>query len=174
MFERACLCHCAGAHAEPSRATLHIDDRMVTVFSRRRRSKTNDILSLHLLHNLLESERRDMVALVDDHMAILGDKVLHFLFPVQALNDCNIHPSSPVRLPATDLPNRFRWQIQEHYQPLMPLIEQLLPVNHNQRIDLAIRDQPGRNGGLSESRWSAKDSFVMLGDLGNGFQLERP
>lgn len=72
MFERACLCHCAGTHAEPSRATLHIDDRMVTVFSRRRRSKTNDVLSLRLLHNLLESERRDMVALVDDHLGIVS------------------------------------------------------------------------------------------------------
>src|ERR1035438_6998215 len=45
-----------------------------------RRSETNNVLSLHLLHNSFESERRDVVALVDDHLAILGDKVLHFLF----------------------------------------------------------------------------------------------
>jgi hypothetical protein len=56
----------------------------------------------------------------------------------------------------------------------VPLIEQLLPVNHNQRVDLTLRDQPGCNGSLPESRRRAKDSFVMLGDLGNGFQLERP
>jgi hypothetical protein len=115
-----------------------------------------------------------MVALVDDHLAILGDKVLYFIFPVEALNDRNIHMSSPVHPPATDLPKRFRWQIQEHRQPLMPLIEQLLAVNQNQRIDLAIRDQPGGNGSLSKSRWSAQDAFVVLDDLGDSFQLERP
>jgi hypothetical protein len=115
-----------------------------------------------------------MVALVDDHLTILGDKVLYFIFPVEALNDRNIHMSSPVHLPATDLPKRFRWQIQEHCQPLMPLIEQLLPVNQNQRIDLAIRDQPGGNGSLSESRWSAQKALVVLDDLENSLLLERP
>jgi len=114
MFERSCLGHRAGAHTEPSRAALHVDDRMVTVFSRRGRRETNDVLGLHLLHNLLEGKRRDMVALVDNHLTVLGDKILYLVFAVQALNDRNIHVSGPVHLPAADLPDRFLRQIQEH------------------------------------------------------------
>jgi hypothetical protein len=129
MFERGCLGHCGGTHAEASRAALHVDDRMVTVFSRRGRREADDVLGLHLLHHLLEGKRRDMVALVDDYLTALGDKVLDFVFPVQALDDRNIYTSRPVHLPAADLPNRLRGQIQERCQPLVPLIEQLLPVN---------------------------------------------
>src|SRR5215472_17494999 len=43
----------------------------------------------------------------------------------------------------------------------------------NQRVDLALRDQPCSNSGLSESRRCAKDPFVMLNRLRNGLQLER-
>jgi hypothetical protein len=51
----------------------------------------------------------------------------------------------------------------------VPLIEQLLPVNQDQRVDLTVRDQPGGNGSLPESRRCAQDSFVVLNDFGNGF-----
>ena len=81
---------------------------MVPIFPRGCCGETNDVLGLHLLHNLLEGEGRDMVALVDNHLAILDDKILYLFFAVEALNDCNIHASSPVHPPAADLANGFR------------------------------------------------------------------
>src|ERR1035437_107885 len=62
----------------------------------------------------------------------------------------------------------------EHPEALLPLIEQLLPVNHHQSVDLAFRDQPRRNGGFAERRRSAEDAFVVGGDLRDGVLLERP
>ena len=50
----------------------------------------------------------------------------------------------------------------------------VLPVNDNQSVDLAFRDQPRRNGGFPERRRSTQDTFVMGNDLRNGFLLERP
>jgi hypothetical protein len=65
--------------------------------------------------------------------------------------------------------NRLCWQIQEHGKPLLPLIEQLLPVNHNQGIDPSLRDQPRRNRCLAEGSRSTDDAFIMTGNIRDGF-----
>ena len=166
--------HRPGAHAEPHGATLHVDDRMVPVLPRRRGGQTDNILGLHLPHHLFERESGYVVAFVDDHLAVLSDEVLHFVFSIQALDDGDVYATCPVHFAAADMPDRFGRQIQEHPKALLPLIEQLLPVNHDQSVDLAFRDQPCRNGGLPERRRSAEDAFVVSGDLRDGFLLERP
>ena len=146
---------------------------MMAVFPSWRRRQTYNVLGLHLLHNLLECKRRNVVALIDNYLAIVGDKILHLFLAVQALDDCNVHTSSPIHLPAANLPDRLCGQIQKHCQPFMPLIEQPLSMNHNQRVDFARRNQPRGDSGLSEGRRRTKDSFVVLNSLGDGFQLER-
>jgi hypothetical protein len=72
------------------------------------------------------------------------------------------------------MPDRLRRQIEKHRQPLLPLIGQLLPVNHDQSVDLAFRDQPRCNSGFSERCRSAQDTFVVPDDLRDRFLLERP
>ena len=131
MLEWRGLGHRSGAHAESGRSALHIDDGMMTVFSGWRRRQPYNVLGLHLPHNLLECERRDVVALINNYLAVLDDKILHLFFAAQALDDRNVHASSPVQLPTANLPDCRRGQVQEHCQPLVPLIEQLLPMNHN-------------------------------------------
>src|ERR1035437_1097340 len=153
---------------------LRRHNRMVPVLPRWRGGKPNNILRLHLPHHLFESESGYMVAFIDDHLAVFGNEVLHFILSVQALNDGDVHTPRPVRFPTTDMPDRFWRQIQEHPKALLPLIEQLLPVNHNQSVDLAFRDQPRRNGGFPERRRSAEDTLVVGRDLRDGFLLERP
>jgi hypothetical protein len=54
MFERVHFRHCLGAHAEPDWATLHIDNRMVPILSRRGSGQANDVFCFHLLHHLLK------------------------------------------------------------------------------------------------------------------------
>jgi transposase InsO family protein len=54
------------------------------------------------------------------------------------------------------------------------LIQQLLPVNDNQGIDLTFRDQPSRNSGFPEGRRSAQDAFVVGSNSSDGFILEGP
>ena len=166
--------HRPGAHAEPYGATLHVNDRMVPVLPRRRGGQTDNILGLDLPHHLFERESGYVVAFIDDHLAVLSNEVLHFVFSVQALDDGDIHVTRPVHFAATDMSDRFGWQIQEHPKALLPLIEQLLTVNDYQSVDLAFRDQPRRNGGLSERCRRAEDTFVVCGDLRDRFLLERP
>jgi hypothetical protein len=72
---------------------------------------------------------------------------------------------------ATSMPDRFgrsRNILKRFFQ-----IEQLLPVNYNQDIDLAFRDQLRRDDGLPESSRSAEDTFIVAGDLRDGFLLKR-
>jgi hypothetical protein len=127
-----------------------------------------------LSHHLFERECGYVVTFIDDHVAVLSDEVLHFVFSVEALDDGDIHATRPVHFAAAYMPDRFRRQIQEHPKTLLPLIKQLLPVNHDQSVDLAFRDQPRCNGGLPERGWSAEDTFVVSGDLRDGFLLEGP
>ena len=68
------LGHRSGAHAEPGWSALHVDDWMMAIFSGWRRGQTYNVLGLHLLHNLLEGERRNVVALINNYLAVLGTK----------------------------------------------------------------------------------------------------
>jgi hypothetical protein len=115
-----------------------------------------------------------MVTFIDDHLAVLSNEVLHLVFSVEALDDGDVYATRPVHFATADMPDRLGRQIQEHPEALLPLIEQLLPVNDNQSVDLAFRDQPCSNGGLPERRRSAEDPFVVGGDLGDSFLLKRP
>ena len=54
MFKWSGLSHRPGAHTESTRSALHVDDRMVAVFPRGCCRQTNNVLSLHSLHNLLK------------------------------------------------------------------------------------------------------------------------
>ncbi len=69
------------------------------------------------------------MACINDHLAVLSNKVLHFVFSIQALDDGDVHTAGPFRFPATDMPDRFGLQLQEYLKALLLLIEQLLPVN---------------------------------------------
>ena len=114
------------------------------------------------------------MAFVYDHLAVLRNEVLHFVFSVQALNHGNVYTSCAVHFAAADMPDRLGRKIQEHPQTLLPLIEQLLPVNHNQSVDLSLRNQPRPNGCLAKSSRSAENAFVMPGDVLDSFLLEWP
>src|ERR1035438_1331110 len=115
-----------------------------------------------------------LFTIVDDHLTVLSHEVLHFVFPVQALDHGDVYASRSLHFAAADMPDRFGGQIQEPPKALLPLIEQLLTVNDDQRVDLAFRDQPRRNRGLPERRGSAQDTFVVGRNLRDGFLLERP
>jgi hypothetical protein len=50
----------------------------VALFSNWRRSEPDDEFRLDLLHDAFEAESGQMVALVGNHVSVLGDTVLHF------------------------------------------------------------------------------------------------
>ena len=61
-----------------NRAALHEDDGMVPVFPGDGRGQTNDVPRFRSPGDKLEACRRQMVAFIDDQMAVIGDEVRDF------------------------------------------------------------------------------------------------
>jgi hypothetical protein len=72
------------------------------------------------------------------------------------------------------MPYRRCWQIQEHCKSFPPLIEQLLPVDQYQSVDLAFCDKPCGYDRLPKRSRSRENAFIVEADLRNGFLLNRP
>jgi hypothetical protein len=73
------------------------------------------------------------MALVDDYMAVVSDGVVHIDLADQTLN------------------HRLR-NIEERRQTLDPLVQQLAPVNQNQSVAAARRDQAERSARKADLR----------------------
>jgi hypothetical protein len=111
--------------------------------------------------------------LINNHLAVLCYEVLHRFLSVQTLNNCNINAPRTVLLSAANVSDGFRRHAQEHPEAFLPLIEWLPPVNDNQGVDSAFRDEPRRYCRFSECRWSSEDALVMRGNFLGCFLLER-
>ena len=85
----------------------------MAVSSPRGRGQPGDIAGSHLAHDPLERHRRDVVALIDDHVAIGRHDVVHHVLADEALDHGNIQP--PVRFPlaGTDLADLLGFQVEE-------------------------------------------------------------
>src|ERR1039457_3815417 len=105
MLERGLLGGVPYTQAKANRPALHEDDRLMAVFSGWRRREADDVLGLDLLHDLITSECRDVMALVHDNLAVLGNEILDFALPLKALDHCHINHASTRGLTAPDLPD---------------------------------------------------------------------
>ena len=79
-----------------NRTALHEDDRMVAVLACDGCRQANDESGFGLACHLLETVRRQVMALVDDHMAVLGDAVIDYAFADETLNDADVNLSESV------------------------------------------------------------------------------
>ena len=74
-------------------------------------------------HDLFETEGGQVVALVGNHLPVLGNAVLHFTFTLQALKQSYVDQSSPLVLAANDLTDGFRRKIQKRRKASAPLFQ---------------------------------------------------
>jgi hypothetical protein len=81
------------AQVESDRSALHEDNRMMAVLASRRRGQANDKLRLDLPHHLFETEGGQVMALVGNHLPVLGNTVLYFTFTVKALKQGHVDQS---------------------------------------------------------------------------------
>ena len=95
----------------PNRTALHEDDRMVAVLACDGCRQANDKSGFGLAYHLLETVRRQVMALIDDHMAVLSDAVIHDAFSDETLNDADINLSSRAISSSADSSDRFRRDI---------------------------------------------------------------
>ncbi|HEY7188645.1 MAG TPA: hypothetical protein VH436_18945 [Vicinamibacterales bacterium] len=93
MLERPRRRLCARTHLMPNWAALHEDDRMVTVLACDGCRQADNKSSFSLACHLFATVRRQVVAFVDDHMAVLGDTVIDDTLADETLNDGDVNPS---------------------------------------------------------------------------------
>ena len=150
------------ARPEPHRTALHEHDRMVAVLARHGRRQPQHVLDLRPARDLLEADGGEMVALVDDEMAVVGDDVVHLVAAHEALNDGNVYDACGLAPAAADLPDGGGGQIQERPEPRDPLVHELAAVNQNEGVGSAGGQQRCRDDCLAERGSRRQHAGVML------------
>src|SRR5262245_61396965 len=102
MIEWALRSLILGVDGETDWAELHLGAGVVSVTPLRRRREVDEVASLGLGEYALEGHRWQVVALVDDDLAVLRDEVFDGALPDEALNHRNVEetPATPVAEPA--------------------------------------------------------------------------
>src|SRR4051812_1216581 len=113
-----------------------------------------------------------MVALVDDHVPIACDAVIHLSFADEALDHRHVESASGPTLPAAGHPDTLLLDSEEHRELRHPLIEQRLSVYQHERIAGALRDQVCAQDGLPDSRRRHEDTDIVLQNRARGLLLD--
>jgi hypothetical protein len=92
---------------------LHQNDRVVAVLARDRRGEAEHVACLRRLRDGLEAHRRDVMALVDHDLAVIGHQIIDNAFPVQALNHGDIQAAGRPPFAAANDPDRLRAKLQK-------------------------------------------------------------
>ena len=139
-----------GVHAMPDGAALHEQGRVLAILSRHRCRQPDDVPRLGSVGDLRETGRRDVVAFIHDHVAVVRDAVVHLPVPDQALNHGDVDPAPELLASAAQTTDLAFRNAEKLAQPVAPLLHELLAVNENQGVDAAVGDQPGGDDRLSE------------------------
>ena len=115
--------------AMPHRAALHEDDRMMAILPSDRCGQSRDELCFRTPDDLFKAVRRQMVALIDDHMTIVSDAIVNDTLADQTLDDRNIYPARRLAASTTDASDLTVIDIQKRRQAFHPLIQQLSPMD---------------------------------------------
>jgi len=106
-----------------------------------------------------------VVALVNDHLTILSNEVIHRFFAGQALDHGDIDLSRQLTLSTANLTDRFGIAAQKDADLRSPLLQQRLPVYQDYGVALALGDQIGAKDSIPETRWG-HDHTVVVFDYG--------
>ena len=105
--KRTCGRLCPGIDPMTNRPALHEDDRMVAVLARDGRGQARDESRLCPADDLLEALRGQVMAFVDDQMAIVSHQVTHHVLSHEALDDRDVQRSRRLLSPAADSADGF-------------------------------------------------------------------
>ena len=113
-----------------------------------------------------------MVALVDDHVAVARDDVVHAPLADEALEHRDVQPTRRLALACTDLADRFRIEAEEHPELGHPLVEQRLPMDQDEGAPPACRHEVGPDHRLADARWRDEDAGVVCQEGPGGLLLD--
>lgn len=103
MFEGPLFRLFSGIHPVPDRPAMHKNNGMMAILPCRGGRQAIHIFRMNALEDLLKAERRNMVALIDDHHSVTLDQILDFASNVQRLHDRHINHSARASLARSDL-----------------------------------------------------------------------
>ena len=150
-----------GIHAMSDGAALHEQGRVLAILSRHGCRQPGDVLRLGSVGDLRETGRRDVVAFVHHHVAVVRDAVVHLPVPDQALNHGDVDPALELLATAAQTTDLTFRNVEKLAQPVAPLLHELLAVNENQGVDAALGDQPGGDDRLSECGRRGQNAGVV-------------
>ena len=96
-----------------------------------RSRQTKHISGLGLPRDGFEAHGREVMAFVDDDMAVIGDDVGNDALPNQALHEGDIDDSGRLLLPAMDDSEATWRDVQKRLETRYPLIEKLPAMDEN-------------------------------------------
>jgi hypothetical protein len=99
------------------------DDRLLPVAADRCRRQAQHVFRLGPLENRVERDRADVVALVDDHLAVVFYQRVHLALPGHRLHHGNVDLASRFGLAAADGADHALGVLQKGLQALLPLLE---------------------------------------------------
>ena len=124
------------------RTALHEQDRVVSVAAVRRRAQPDDVAGGSRAHHPLKRKRWDVMALVDQHVAVLPDAVIDLAAAHQALDHRDVESSVESRTSAAERADLRRVESEEACELRDPLIYQRLAMDEHQRTAGASGDEP--------------------------------
>jgi hypothetical protein len=131
----------ARVHDVTDGPALHVDDRLVAVTAVRRRRQPGHVPGLHCGEHTLERERREMMALVDDHVTVGGDDVVHVTVTHQTLHRRDAENARRPALSPADATDGLRIDSEEQRELGHPLLQQRRAVHQDDGVPSARCDQ---------------------------------
>ena len=113
VFEWRNFRHLPGAHGEPNRATLHVDDRVMTVLASHGGGQAHHEFRPGPPRHQFKAAGGKMMAFIDDQMPVIADANIHHSFANHALNECHIQRSRQPSPPAPESPDGVSRQAEE-------------------------------------------------------------
>ena len=150
------------ARPETHRAALHEHDGVVAVLARHGRRQPQHVPDLCPARDLLEADCGEMVALVDDEMAVVGDDVVYLVAAHEALDDGNVNDACGLAPAVADPPDSGGGQIEERSEPRHPLVHELAAVNEDEGVGFAGGQQRCRDDRLAERGSRRQHTGVMF------------
>lgn len=123
---------------------------MPTVLPRHRLRQPQHISTLSLPHNSFKPIGGDIMAFINDDMAVISDQIGNNATPNQALYDSEIDDACWFFLSAVYDANFVWFNVQKDTKTCDPLIKQLAAMNEDESVSISCSDHLCRDNGLAE------------------------
>ena len=168
MAKGSFICLISIIHLVTHWTALHENNRLVPILACHGRRQTGKIFGLALANHLLKADCRNMVALVNDQIAVIANDVTDNSFLDQALDHGHIEIPVRFMLTTAKLPDVFWWDAKKLTQGLNPLIEQLPAMHNHQCVHLPFCDQISSYDSFTKgSRGCQHAHFVLQQAVGS-------